>query len=397
MGQFAYKAKNKEGKNVAGVMDGSDKNEIYVKLRKEGLAPIFIKPQNKSLLSSILPYRLKARDLILLCQNMSTLLNSGITLAEAFKIIAEQTQDKKLKGILDEIVKDIGGGLTTAQAMEKTKVFPKLSISLVRVGEETGQLENSFDQLANYYLRQKEIEGKIRSALIYPIIITVVSIVVVYILTTHVLPEILSFVRDAGVTLGFTTKALIWISDFLQEHGTMVVMGFIASIAGFIHARKTVLKSQIDGLVYKIPVFGTLIKRSIASNFAATLATLIVAGVRTPIALEIIKDLIDNTLAKQNIGEVKEGVIKGETISENMSITLFDPMAINIIAIGEKSGDMEEPLKAVSNYLDREVNEAVDRVTEMIMPIAMIVLGGIIGVIVMGTMGPMLQLYGEGF
>lgn len=391
--QFTYRAKTQDGRTVNGVLDAANTTEAYKRLRQDKLFPIVIAPYQSPVSIPFLSFKLRSQDLVLFCQNMATLIQSGISLVESLQIVANQTRQKKFQQVLRDMIADISKGLSLTEAMRKQRIFPELVPALVAVGEETGNLQNSFRKLAAYYDRQGEIAGKIKGAMIYPVMVILVSIVVLYIMTTKVLPQILNMVQNAGVPLGLPTRILIGMSHFFQTYGFLFIAGVVGGSVFLVRMRQTVWKEQFDILSYRMPLFGNLLKQSMASQFASTLSTLVTAGVALPNALDIIKGLINNVRVRKNIDEVKGGVIRGEPINRHLSPELFDSMVINIIAVGERTGDMEEPLEMVAQYLDREVNMAVGRFTEMIMPIAIVFLGIMVGMIVLGVMGPMFAMY----
>lgn len=391
---FSYKAQTFEGDNVSGTIDSDSVASVRNTLLQRKLIVRTIKEVKKSTVINIFAPKVNRREMIFVFKNFSTMIKAGIPIMQSIDIMKDQVKQPTLRKALDKMRLDLNKGLLLSESITETGAFPELVPAIVRIGEEAGTLDKSFLQLSVYYLKQDKTAGKIIGAMIYPSLTILVAMGAVWYLTTSVLPVILKVLPNKD-NVWLPTKILLWISDNFSKYGILPVVVFFGLIITGVWLGTTVLKSQKDYMLLKLPLYGGVIKKSKEVQFTTTLAILTEAGVNITDALDILIQVIGNEAFRDNLRAIKGGVIKGETISKNLSPKLFDKLVITIVSIGESTGDMQKPLQDIAEYLDEEVDRTVNNMVNMITPISILFLAGIVGMIVLGVLGPMFSMYGS--
>ena len=391
---FSYRAQNFEGNNVNGTLAAENYIDVRNMLLQRKLIVKSIKEVKER--NSLLIYKrgINKKEMIFVFKNFSTMLKAGIPIIQAVDIMQEQVKQSIFKKALKKVKTDLSKGLLLSESIAEAKIFPTLVSAIVRIGEESGTLDRSFLQLSVFYLKQSKTLNKIGGALVYPVFTLLVAMGAVWYLTTAVLPTILNVLPDKE-SVGWPTKLLIFISEFVKNNQLTIATIFIASIILIPWILTTILRRQKDYWILKIPLYGEVIKKSKVVQFTTTLAILTEAGVNITDALDIIIQMIGNEAFRQNIRTVKGGVIKGEPISKNLSPILFEKLVITIVSIGESTGDMQKPLQDIAEFLDDEVDRTVSNMIAMITPISILIMAGIIAIIAVGVMGPMYSMYGS--
>lgn len=410
---FNYKAVDQNGVIHSDSIEANNTKEVYEILRAKQLTPIDIKgkmekkkeeEKKKTVLRKdekvdklkeflVSKPKIKSKELVFLFYNLSTMIDSGVPIDKAIEISVNQMKTKLAKQVLREILDDIKKGMNLSDAIRKTEAFPRLVAPIISAGEESGNLEKSFGYLSEYYENQSKIGSKLTSALIYPIIVFIGVIVALYVVSTKVLPNILNIVYQSDVELGITTKSIIFISDFFTEYGILPVALTILVPIILIMILKRLNPGRLDRVFVKMPLVGSFIKQSSSIQFTTTLYILLSSGVTINRSLDICIEVIKNKYIKEQLDNVKRGVMRGESLSENLSEDLFGKVACNIISIGEESGQLVEPLNKTTKYLSEQLEDTTKKLLDLIAPVTILIIAGVVGFIVLGTLQPIMSIY----
>ncbi len=394
---FKYKAKDNKGKSVVGLVEaGSDKQAVGL-LRAQGLFIISLQPARSSVFSQF-TFKLKRvgfGDIVSFTQQLSTMLTAGLTLTNALNILKLQATNPVLAKVIADILKEIEGGSTFAKALEKyPHYFNNVYISLVRVGEASGKINEVMARLASNLEKQQEFRAKTRGALVYPTIIVFGMIGVVVIMMTVVIPRLTELYKDFGTQLPLTTQILIAISNFFVHFWWLLLFILWIGIFVFRTWQKTPIGGRIwDRFILKLPIWGNLKKKMILTEFARTLAILIGAGVPILEALEIVAGAVESLNYQDHFKKIAKQVEKGFPlgipVSQNPD---FPPILGQMITVGEETGKLDETLFKLASFFEVEAEQGVKALTTAIEPFIMVVLGLGVGFLVMSILTPIYNL-----
>lgn len=406
MPRYAYEALDKSGKTIRGVIEADGEEIIIERLRGMGYFPTKItriKAKAAGIELGAIPGlrlifgRIKLKHISTFTRQLATLIEAGLPLLRSLSILEEQTESANLKRIIKDIARNIEAGGTLSESMAQyPRVFSKLYVNMIRAGEIGGVLETVLHRLATFLEKQIELRGKIRSAMMYPVMIIVLATVIVTFILVVILPKFENFYREAGAPLPALTQMLIKISRFLTnwKGAIAVIVGVICMILAYRYAnRVSSSKYVIDSIKLKLPLFGGLINRLAIARFASTLATLITSGVPILQALDIVKETSGNEVVARAMVKVHDSIREGETIHEPLSrFPVFPPLVVHMIAVGEETGALDTMLNKVAEAYEREVDDMVKGLTSLIEPMLIVVLGIIVGFIVIALYMPLFHL-----
>lgn len=405
--EFICEYLDHKGKKKTETLEAGSKKDVYKIISSRKGVPLHINPKVKkkprlkktkldkksSSFSFLQKKKLSKSEVVFLFYNLGIMIESGVSVDKAIEISAKQMKKQSSSEILRRIMDDVKRGMALSEAIKKSNAFPPLVSSVIMSGEEAGNLERSFGYLSAYYENQGKIKSKVVSALIYPAIVIVAIIIAVYIISTTVLPNILQMVEEQGTEIGIATKLLVYAADFFELTGIWsLVIIFGLPTAAFLLLKK--MDQKILDFVYlKIPVIKDVIKQNASIQFTTTLFILLSSGITLNKALEICRDVVSNYYIQAEIEKVRRGIMKGGTISENLDEDIFGDVVCNIIAVGEESGNLVEPLEKSTKFLNEKMEETTKRMTELVAPITMMLIAVIVGIVVVGTMMPMMSVY----
>lgn len=396
---FEYEAKNKKGEKISGELTAEQSSQAVKQLREKGYFVTSIKKKlEKKDIKEFLKFnkRVKTNDLAVFSQQFSAMINAGITVVDSLEILREQIEHTKLKEVIINIQEEVETGTSLSEAMGKhPDVFPDLYCQMVKAGETGGILDKVLIQLAEHYERQDEINGKIKSSLYYPLTIMLVAVVVVVFLMIQVVPQFVSMFASFGGILPLPTRILLSVSGFLQKYWWIVFLFiFLLLILIFKYIQTPEGKYKFDQVMLKLPVIGKMMKKIYLSRFANTLSILLGSGVSLLSALTIVEDIISNKVFARALTEVRSQVREGATFSEPLiSTKLFPGMVIQMIKVGEEAGTLENMLKKISVYYDREVENSIDSSISLIEPVMIVILALVVGFIVVSIVMPMFDMF----
>ncbi len=398
MAFFKYKVRDPKGKFTEGMVEARSDKDAAVLLREQGFLIVELNPAGAeiSLTSLTAPLqRVSFGDIVNFTRQLSTMVTAGLTITEALSILRSQTPNQAFAKVLDEILHDIEAGNNLASALEKyPQHFSKIYVSLIRAGEAGGMLDKVLERLADNLEKQREFNGKTQGAMVYPAIIVVGMVIVVFIMMTMVVPKLTGLYKDFGIQLPLATRLLIAISDFFVAFWWLIILGSIGAVIGFQAWKKTPMGTRIlDTLVLRFPIWGNLKKEMILVEFTRTLGLLVGAGLPILEALNIVSDSLDNVVYRDGIKDaamkVEKGFPLGVPLAQNPN---FPPILGQMTKVGEETGKLDESLLKLSHYFETESEQLVRGLTTAIEPLIMVVLGLGVGFLVLAVVMPIYQL-----
>lgn len=407
MPAYAYTGLRKDGKTVKGVESADTVAALKQNLKRAGIFLTAVSETNAQAAAaggagmgrevdlSALFDRISQKTVSRTTRLLATLLCAGVTLPESLAAITEQTESRRLKGILTDVANKVNEGSSLADACARyPDVFMPLFINMVRAGEASGSLETVLLRIADFMDQQEELKGKVTSAMIYPAIMTVLSGGIVTMLMLNVVPQITEMFEGMNADLPWNTAFLIWFSDLLSSWWIVFVAGFFVAGWLFRRWRKTeVGRATGDTIVLKLPVIGDLARKLAIARFARTLATMLASGVQLLAALDIVRALLGNWVLEKVVAQARDNIREGEGIAPALKRSgEFPSLVTHMIAVGERSGQLEQMLTDVANAYDREVNTALVRMTALLEPLMIVLMGGSVGFIVFSIMQPIMML-----
>lgn len=387
----------KGNKIISKKIEAENEKVVLTMLKAQGYFPIEIKAQGEvfNSLFGFLLNRVSFSDIVDLTRQLAIMLNAGLTLVDCFDILKKQTTKKGLLDLVKDLEKQIKGGNSFSSALKKyPQYFSNLYIALVKSGEASGKLSEILLRLAENLEKQREFQGKIKGALIYPTILIIGMLGVMFIMVTFVIPRLLELYKDFNIDLPLTTKILMAVSFFSAKFWPIIialVVLLIALVRKFLHTKAG--KMFIDSRVLKIPLIKNVIKISALVDSTRTLAILIGAGVSILEALEIIIETTDNLVYQQAFDKIHQQVEKGVSLGTAMQQEeIFPPILVQMTTVGEQTGKLDDTLARISRYFEMESEIAVKAMTTLIEPSILIFLGAGVGLLVMSVITPIYQL-----
>jgi len=393
---FEYTAKNMQGEAVKGEQEAPSYEALEDMLRERGY---FITGGRERIIKDKLGTglfgRVGAREMAVFCRQFSVLLNAGVTIIEAVTLLKGQTESKKLDSVIDDISGQLRRGAVLSEALSAHQdVFEEMLVSMVKVGEASGTMDSIMQRLADYYERDNRIKQKIKSAMTYPIILALLTVAVIVLLIVQILPMFSDILGQMGEGLPFITEALIAVSGFFVDNLLIIALVVLAIIIFLNYFRKSAIgRLWIDGLKLALPGLKTVSIKIITARFARSMSILLKSGVPIINAVEIMKRIIGNRVAEQRFESCVLAIREGRGIAGPIKdVKLFPNLLVHMIAIGENSGELDEMLSRTAGFFDLEVEESIERLTVLIEPLMIIILGAVVGVIIVSVMLPMISI-----
>jgi len=395
---FKYAAKDMNGKNVSGVLEAPDRAAAISILRKRELVIISL-GEGSAKRAFSLPFqsrqKVKIDDLVLFSRQLATMVDAGIPLVGALDILGEQSENKAFSGVVISVRNDVETGSSLSEAMSKHKnAFSELFVNMVKAGESSGMLDEILDRVAIYLEKTSSLQRKIKSALVYPAVVTSMAFGITLLLLLKVIPVFKGIFEGFGAQLPTPTLILLAISDALQKYfliGIAIVIGVTIAAVRYVKTQKGRL--QFDTLTLKLPVFGQLFRKVAISKFTRTLSTLIRSGVPILSALEIVGKTSGNKVVEKAIEQVRMNVREGESIADPLArAKIFPPMVTRMVSVGEQTGELEKMLSKIADFYDEQVDAAVSALTSMMEPLIIAFLGLVIGSIVICMFLPIFKM-----
>ncbi|MCB0356786.1 MAG: type II secretion system inner membrane protein GspF [Bdellovibrionales bacterium] len=401
MAIFEYKGLNKQGKNIKGTIDAENIRVARAKLKKDRIYVIDIKDKTKAARKntgkkSSWNKKVDIQDLSLMTRQLAVLIKAGVPLVDSLGAVSDQLEDPILSHIMAEIKTSVNEGGAFHKALIKyPKVFDKIYVSMCEAGEMSGTLDVILLRLAEFTEAQNELNAKIRSAMLYPILMMVVSTLLLAGIFVFIIPKMTTiFDSSPDLTLEWYTLMVIDISGFIVNYWWLIAgVSFVGWISFKSWKQTKTGEKQWDAVRLKMPVVGKIVRMIAVSRFTRTLSTLLTGGVPMLNAMSIVRNVVSNEILAQAIDDARDNISEGESIAAPLKKSgEFPPLVIHMISIGEKTGELENMLTQVSDAYDFQVKNSVDGMTSLLGPVMLIFMGGVIGVIVFAVMMPMFQL-----
>jgi type IV pilus assembly protein PilC len=394
--KLRYKASTKEGKLSQGLLDAKDITEAANYLRGKQLIPIEItNAQGKFFTNLSFSRGAKHSDLIMFTRQLSSMIASGLTLMRSLEILKDQIQNPAMSDVIAEVINDVSEGKTLAQAIDKhPKIFSPIYRSIIAAGEQSGLMDKVLARLADNLEKQDRLKSTVKSALMYPIIVLILMGGVMAIMVGFVLPQLTGLYTSLHVDLPLPTKIVVGISNFAVSAWPVTLAAVFLTVFLYRRWHKTPDgQLVIDSILLKLPVFGNLIKESILAEFSRTLGLLIGTGTLVVEALNETADTAGNVLYKNAILEVCKRVEKGVSLGDSLGhYSLFPPLIVQLVRVGEQTGKMDETLLRASEYYEREVDQTVKTLTTAMEPFIMVVLGIGVAFLIISVLTPIYSL-----
>ena len=399
MESFSYKAVSAAGKDVKGSVEAESREEAARKIKEQGLVPVSIGKQGALDKDVNIPIfkgkKIPARDMSVFCRQFASILKAGVSVINALEMLAEQTENKKLKEAIVNTQSSVEKGENLSDSMRQNDVFPSILIDMVRAGEASGSLENSLTRMAIQFEKDAKMNGIVKKAMMYPIVLICVMIGVVIVMLTFVIPSFMTMFEDLDSELPVTTKAILAMSNSLKNYWYIYIIVVVGIVVGIqMYKRTDNGKHNLDKLKLKIPVFGVLQTKSACASFARTMSTLLQAGMPMIDALEISASTMKNVLFYDGLEKVKNGVSLGLPLSNQLKATgLFPAMVVHMVGIGEETGNVEEMLTNSATYYEEEVEVQTQTLTSLMEPVIIVLMAFVVVLLIMAIYQPMIQLY----
>ncbi len=400
MAVFTYVAIDGKGKQVKGSLEVENQMKASDQLKKDGLTIIELKEGsalNKEVsLGSFGKKKVKIRDLSLLCRQFVSLNRAGVTIIETLKMLAEQTENPTLQEALVEVSTSVQKGDSLATAMRlRQDVFPELLCHMVAAGEASGNLDVSFERMAQQFEQSAKLQSMVKSAMTYPIIVLIVAFAVVIVMLEFVVPTFMGMFADMDIDMPKITLAVVAVSDFVQAHFILLLVIIAAIVGGVMYFSKTATgKGLFHRIAIKAPIFGDLTVKQSSARFARNLSTMLAAGISTPDAVQIVGETMNNVYYREVMANARVDVMQGVPLSTPLEKSgLFPPMVYHMVRIGEETGNTEAMLDTLADYYEDEVEEATKALTTMLEPLMIVLLAGICGTIIGAVIAPMGAMY----
>lgn len=393
---YKYKAVSHNGEMIEGFFEGEVESDVLAMLKGNNYMPVTIeKDVGAEAQIDLFSSKVKKKDLAVFCRQFYTMLDAGIGIVKCIDILEKQSENKTLVKALGALHEDVQKGFTLSEGMKKhTKVFPSLLINMVEAGEFSGNLDTIMERMAVHFEKENKLENKIKSALIYPIALSVVSIAVVVFLLVAVMPTFISMFESSGQALPGPTQALLIISNSLTEFWYIYVVVVLGMTLGFASFKRTNAgKTLLDGLKLKIPVVKDTTVKIVTARFTRTLSTLMSSGMPLLQSIEIVGRVVGNKVIQDRLEIAVEDIRKGVSLSRTISeVKVFPPMVDSMIKIGEESGALDDILYKTADFYDDEVEVALQRMTALMEPLMLVVMALVIGFIVIAMALPMFDM-----
>ncbi|MFF2176819.1 type II secretion system F family protein [Lysinibacillus sp. NPDC058147] len=395
---FRYSGRTKTGAPKKGIIDAPNRKVAIEKLRTQGINARELQKSNSILHKDVsFGKKVKHQDFVIYCRQYATLIRAGVSVVEATHILGEQTKSKLLKRALRQVEEDIRNGTSFSDAAAKhPKVFPVLFVNMMRAGEATGSIDDTLDRLAGTLEKQYKIKKKIQSTMIYPALLSFLTVVVGMFLMVFIVPTFMEAFKDMDLEMPLITVIVVGISDWLIEFWYFVILAFIVIVVGFhfFYKKNKEFHFTVNVFLLRMPIFGQLLQKDVIARMTRTLSTLFSSSVPILQALTIVEKVAGNPVIGKIVLEARDNLEKGGTLSEPLEKSwLFPPLVTQMTSIGEKTGSLDYMLEKIADFYEEEVDRAVDTLKSLVEPLMIIVLAFVVGIIVAAIFLPMFQLY----
>lgn len=398
MAQFRYEARDMRGRVKKGTIVAPSRRDVIMKLREQRLKVIDVREVPQTLLTKEITFGnpVKLQHFVIYLRQFATLLKAGVTIVDATRILAEQTESKALKKSLLRIEEQLRNGQPLSVAMmNDSKIFPPLVINMIRAGEASGSIDETLERLADHFEKVHRTRQKIVSALAYPIVVGIIAVIVVIFLLVGVVPTFVSMFADFGADLPAITKFVLRASEVMQTYWWGVLLLLLSTYGVLMLLRRQKkTKYYLDVIVLRMPIFGGMMQKAVLARMTRTLSSLFSSAVPILQALTIVEAVVENEVVARVIRTSRDALERGESLTEPMKRHwAFPPLVTQMIAIGEQTGSLDAMLAKVADFYEAEVEAATDRLKSLIEPLMIVLLASVVGTIVTSILVPMFDIF----
>ena len=413
--RYEYRAKNATGKTVSGALTAENESDAVGQLRRQGLTVLGVSSGRKAAAGSpggaksgffslsfasaqAKTARIKTADMVVFTRQMSTMISAGIPVVESLEILHEQAVNAGFKLVLNEIISDLRTGKDISQAFARhPRIFPRIYVNMLKAGEASGQLDTVLARLAGYQEAAAALKQEIRSAMTYPVVSLVMILGITIFLLVFIIPKFQTMFDSMNVELPAITRGLLTTSEVMRSNFLLCGAAVVAAaVLACMYAKTEKGRYQKDWLLLHLPVFGPLFSKVALSRFSRTCGTLIQSGVPILGALEIVAETSGNAVVSSAIADASQSVRQGESLGEPLSRTrVFPPMVTRMIAVGERTGALEQLLEKIAEFYDQEVKSTVESLTSLIEPLMIGIMGFLVGGMVLAIFMPIFKMIGS--
>ncbi len=395
MPRFSYFAKDKTGKPVKGVIESKDRAMALDSLHRKDLVILSLTEEKVKPTMTVIGQNVPLPELVMFSRQLATMIDSGVPLPQALDILHEQVSRPYFKRVIANIKENVEAGESLSNSLAKhPKVFTPLYIYMVRAGEASGALNDILDRLSSYLENTNSLVTKVRSAMIYPIVVISIAFLITGGLMVFVVPKFKDMFNSLGGQLPAMTRGLIAVSDFMKSSWWIIIAGIIVLILVIRQMASTDKgKYMLDNFLLKVPVIGDLMRKLAVAKFSRTFATLMKSGVPILDAMEIVAKVSGNKVVEASLLGAKETIKEGQSIATPLEKSkIFPPMVYRMISVGEQTGELEKMLTKIADFYDEQVQAAIDTLTSLMEPLILVFMGGMIGSIVISLFLPIFNL-----
>ncbi len=397
MPTFAYVVKDKAGKTHSGTIDTASRNALIEQLWKQEFVVLSIDERHDSRPSvlKIGQPRVKIQSLVIFSRQLATMVDSGIPIAQALDVLAEQIEDQGFQQTLKKVRDDVEAGASLSESIGRhPRIFSEFFVNMVRAGESSGRLDDILDRVASYLEKLSSLQNKVRSSLFYPAFVSLLALGITTFLVVVIVPKFKEIFVSLGGQLPLPTQLLLTLSDFMRKYLVLEVVACVALVGLFrFYITTPAGRLWFDRTMLKFPIIGGLLQKAVVARFSRTLATLVKSGVPILTSLEIVAKTSGNKVIERAVMAARSSIKEGENIADPLGQSkAFPPMVTRMIAVGEKTGELEKMLTKIADFYESEVDAAVTALTSLIEPLVIAVLGLVIGGIVIALFMPVFQI-----
>lgn len=398
MAQWRYEAFSKDGKRESGSIDASSRDEVRKFLRSKGLRPKKITPPSvlefdigEWMVDQGLASAFGPKELLTFTKQLAIMIDAGVPIIDGLEILQRQEKNPSLKKSIKNITTNVREGKTISESMEKENGFDKLYCNLIKAGESGGVLDTILDKLVYHLEKAEKIKSQIKSAMTYPLIVSIVGGGVIWGMLVFVVPQFVDMLKSSGKAIPDVTQFVIDTSDFLADYSLYGIPALILAAFAVKSWRETPSGKEIYDRVFMVlPIFGGIVIKGNLASFCRTLGTMLSSGVSLIDALDICIETIDNGVIAKDLKTVRKSVVEGKSLTEPLKkIDYFPPLVTQMVRVGEQTGQIDKMLEKVAGVFEEEVNNLVENMTKLIEPMIIVVLGGIVALILVAMYMPM--------
>jgi type IV pilus assembly protein PilC len=397
MPTYAYEGKARDGRIKKGVLNAQSETDARMQLRKLQIVPTLVKPHKKRFLENLSAFqpRIKEKDVVIVTRQFSTMIDAGLPVVQCLEILAGQQEKKNFKNVLANVKEIVEGGATLTEALSRyPNVFNNLYTSLVSAGETGGVLDIVLSRLAGYMEKVMRLKAKVKGAMVYPTVIVAIAVLVMAVILIFVIPVFSKMFSEMGASLPLPTQVVVGLSYLVKDNVLyLVIAGLVAAILFRQLYKSEAGKKIFDRLALRLPIFGPLLRKVAVAKFSRTLSTMLSSGVPILESLDIVAKTAGNKTVETAILRSKKAISEGKTIAEPLGESgVFPNMVLQMIGVGEATGELDSMLQKIADFYDEEVDNAVSALTALLEPMMMVFLGGTIGGLVISMYLPIFQM-----